>query len=200
LNDLVKKFIHNASVVGAKIMAVKNRTEALEQAVTLLTDKPPLESQMHNPGLKPPEENSMRIMAAPNLDDDSFSQLSDLCDAVGNIRLLRQGMREYPGGIDMGLTGVELGIADTGTLVLNSNGEETRLATMLCEVHVALLNISDIRETAFAMTDELSELTHQCGAYIAFITGASRTADIERVLAIGVHGPLVLHILLVEER
>ena len=199
MTDTVKQFKQNASVVGARTMAVKNRTEALEQAVAILEAKPPLQPQMHHAGSEIPGDNSMRFLAAPNLDGNSFNQLSDLCDDIGNIRLLRRGLRSYPGGIDMGLTLVEMAIAETGTLVLNSNDEETRLATMLCETHVAILNMSDIRSTANDMAEELSAITARTGSYTAFITGASRTADIERVLAIGVHGPLELHIILVEE-
>jgi L-lactate dehydrogenase complex protein LldG len=43
------------------------------------------------------------------------------------------------------------------------------------------------------------DLSKDGPAYVAFVTGASRTADIERVLAIGVHGPLEMHILLLED-
>lgn len=195
----MEQFIQNASMVGARTMAVKNRTAALEEAVALLTAKLPLEPQMSNSGWEIANSDSLRIIAAPNLDNDDFNRLSDLCDVIGNIKLLHEDMRDYPGGIDMGLSLANFGIADTGTLVINSDSEEIRLATMLCEVHVAILAVSDIRETALSMADELTTLTRRKGSYTAFVTGASRTADIERVLAIGVHGPLELHIFLVEE-
>ncbi len=140
-----------------------------------------------------------RIVAAPNLNDGAFNALSEKCSAAGGISLVREGLRQYPGGIDMGVSLIDYGIAETGTLVLDSRSEETRLSTMLSEIHVAILETSKIRETALAMTEELTGMVGDPGSYMAFITGASRTADIERVLAIGVHGPLELHIMLVEE-
>ncbi|MFU8769217.1 MAG: LutC/YkgG family protein [Desulfotignum sp.] len=198
MTDLVETFIDKATLVSARVTVVKTRAAALEQAVALLAVKPPLDPQMPNPLGQPPGKESLQIMAAPNLDDVEFNRLSGLCDAAGNITLLRKGMRDWPGGIDLGLTLAEFGIADTGTLVIRSDREDVRLATMLCEVHVAILDIADIRDTALSMADELAAMTSGKGSYTAFITGASRTADIERVLAIGVHGPLELHIILVK--
>jgi L-lactate dehydrogenase complex protein LldG len=115
---------------------------------------------------------------------------------TNDIFLIKEDVRNFPGGIDMGLTLMDFGIAETGTLVLNSDSEETRLSTMLCETHVAVIDKTDIRETALAMANELTQMTKHPSSYTAFITGASRTADIERVLALGVHGPLELHIIL----
>jgi L-lactate dehydrogenase complex protein LldG len=62
-----------------------------------------------------------------------------------------------------------------------------------------VLPAEKIKPTSEALENKLNnELKGNSASYIAFITGASRTADIERVLAIGVHGPIELHILIME--
>jgi len=71
---------------------------------------------------------------------------------------------------------------------------------MLAETHVAILPAEKIQPEAGSIADEVNALLQtDAPAYTTFITGASRTADIERVLAIGVHGPQELHILIREE-
>ena len=201
MNDLAALFSQKATLVSALVHQAASRTEAFDRAVSLLQDRAPMTPQMSNTRLTSAgaKEAPARVMAAPNLGTADLEYLSQACDTAGNIHLLQNGMRDYPGGIDMGVAWADYGIADTGTLVMASDSEETRLATMLCEVHVAVLNVSDIRPTADTMVRELTTMTARTGSYTAFITGASRTADIERVLAIGVHGPLELHIILVEE-
>ncbi len=192
---MINTFREKAQLVSAKVYPVPDIGAALEKAVALCQGKPPLEPQM-TPSSS--FDKDQRIMAAPNLDAAAFESLTKLCEAEG-ITLVKEGLRQYPWGIDMGVTLMDFGIADTGTLVLDSTSEETRLSTMLSEFHAAILPASRIRESALAMEEELTDLTREAGSYMAFITGASRTADIERVLAMGVHGPLELHIMLVEE-
>ena len=103
-------------------------------------------------------------------------------------------------GIHTSLTCAQWGIAETGTLVLNSHSEDVRIATMLAEIHVAILPAEKIRPDAESLVHELSAvLESDTPSYTAFITGASRTSDIERVLTIGVHGPRELHILIIRD-
>ncbi len=190
----IKTFTDNATLVSARVYLQQTLDSAFEKTVELCAGKPQLQHQMPSAPV-----SKDKIMAAPNLNEELFGLLADKCTRTGGIALIRDGLRNYPGGIDMGVTIMDFGIAETGTLVLDGRFEETRLATMLSEWHVAILFTSKIRESAAGMTDELNALIEETGAYTTFITGASRTADIERVLAIGVHGPLELHIILVEE-
>ena len=102
-------------------------------------------------------------------------------------------------GAAAGVTGANFAIADTGTLVLESTDETLRLATTLPEKHFALLDRSKIVADALEAVPHLRTMqAARPATYTAYISGPSRTADIERVLTIGVHGPKQLHILLVE--
>ncbi len=83
---------------------------------------------------------------------------------------------------------------------MKSDDETLRIATMLSTIHIAVLPISKIKETSTDIEEVLDTiLKSESPSYTAFITGPSRTADIERVLAIGVHGPIELHVLLMDK-
>lgn len=92
------------------------------------------------------------------------------------------------------------GLADTGTCVVPSTDEDVRLATMLPETGVILLRCSQILPCLEDSGALLRELFSGDGStFVAFISGPSRTADIERVLTLGVHGPLALHAVLIND-
>jgi L-lactate dehydrogenase complex protein LldG len=139
-----------------------------------------------------------KIVAAPSLNQEQLSQLEKLC-LENDLSCISSGLRSHLGGIDIGFTIADLAIAETGTIVINCPGEDLRLATMVCEYHVCVVRKSTLCKDAFSAEPQLLKYMHKTPNYTAFITGASRTADIERVLALGVHGPLELHILLLED-
>ena len=102
------------------------------------------------------------------------------------------------GAEHVGVARVVKGIADTGTCVVVTDDEETRLKTMLPETTVFILNAADIVPHLADIAPFLrSRQADGRVSYTSFITGPSRTADIERVSAIGVHGPLAAHVILV---
>jgi len=127
-----------------------------------------------------------------------MTNLRQVCD-MQKIRLLDSPMRNHLNQIHTALTAADWGIAETGTLVADSTSEDMRIATMLAETHVAVIPASKIFPDAMSLQKELSELQKDSPRYLAFISGASRTADIERVMTIGVHGPQALHILILED-
>jgi L-lactate dehydrogenase complex protein LldG len=201
---LVETFTQRAEDVSAVVRRVASLDAALDYVVDLCAAKEacqwllagcegPLSTQADNLCVTA----ASKTIAAPGLSDDLRVRLDRRCRDKG-IHLTARGLREHLGGIDAGLTFAEAGIAETGTLVIDSSDEEIRLATMISEIHVAILPASRILASADDLALSLGEAMARPGNFTAFITGASRTADIERVLAIGVHGPLALHILILD--
>lgn len=98
---------------------------------------------------------------------------------------------------DLGITSAQWAIAETGTLVLESDVESHRLTSLVPAVHMCLVKASNIRQT---LGEILESTSRELSRTITFITGASRTSDIELTLAIGVHGPGELHIIVIADQ
>jgi L-lactate dehydrogenase complex protein LldG len=96
---------------------------------------------------------------------------------------------------DVGITTAQAAIAETGTLMLDSQAERHRLVSLVPPVHIAIVDAGSICLTlgeALALASSQPSLSPT----ITFITGPSRTADIELTLAIGVHGPQELYVVI----
>lgn len=203
-NSLVDRLKEKAGLVSAIVQTVVSMDAALAYVADVCANKEAC--QILASGCDAPlsttaealcETKQQKIICAPALPTSDVVKLTALCDERG-ITVITKGMRERLGGIDIALTVAEAGIAETGTIVLRSTDEEVRLATMIAETHIAVLPASRIVADSYDLEPLLVEWMQQPD-YTAFVTGASRTADIERVLALGVHGPLELHILVLED-
>ncbi len=102
-------------------------------------------------------------------------------------------------GYDVGISKVQGAIAETGTLVLDTERERHRLVSLLPPVHIAIVDASQIHLTLGETLLVLRRDTEEVSPTITFITGPSRTADIELTLAIGVHGPQELYVIVNQE-
>jgi L-lactate dehydrogenase complex protein LldG len=173
--ELKNSFVAAAEAVGAQVVECKS----LSQAVSYLAD------QVDGPLLCPPFASGQRAGLEEKLRKAGLTVITD-------------NLRTHAPTAKAGVTGVNFAMADTGSLALESTDEAIRLATTLPEIQFALLDPQKILADSLEAVAPLRQLHRRDSRnYIAYITGPSRTADIERVLTIGVHGPKQLHILLV---
>jgi L-lactate dehydrogenase complex protein LldG len=95
---------------------------------------------------------------------------------------------------DLGVTGVDAALPETGTLLLRSSPEKPRVVSLLPRVHLAILPSGALRADLHHAFAEVKG-----DGYVVLITGPSRTADIELTLTLGVHGPKALYAWLLDE-
>ena len=171
---LIAAFSEAARAVGAEVASVSGTEDVVDYVKLLAT----------GPVLVPYFASGERLKLAAALKS-------------GGVALVQDDLRQGAATAAVGVTGANFAFAATGTVVLESTSEDIRLATTLPEHHVVLLDPAKILEDDLAAVPHL-RIFHQNSPrnYLAYITEPSRTADIERVLTIGVHGPKQLHILL----
>lgn len=101
----------------------------------------------------------------------------------------------------IGVTGIDSAIAETGTILLTSAEDQSLLVSLLPPIHVAIFKASQIKQGLPEVIEKLGA-EHMSGNSLTrsatFISGPSRTSDVELTLSIGVHGPKELHLIVLE--
>lgn len=136
--------------------------------------------------------------------DAAIAGAGGLCwRAVYDGPASRNEVRQRLAESGMGITGADYAIAETGSVVVLPRQGLSRLVSVVPPVHVAIVRPSDIVGTL----DDLFTLRRleyvrsggEMGSYLNFITGPSRTADIEQTIVVGVHGPREVHMVLLNK-
>ena len=114
----------------------------------------------------------------------------------------RESLRQEIIAAGIGITGADYAVAETGSVIILPRKGLSRLVSLVPPVHLALVRPQDVVGTL----DDLFLLRRlefhrsggDMGSYLNFITGPSRTGDIEQTLVVGVHGPKEVHLVLLE--
>jgi L-lactate dehydrogenase complex protein LldG len=102
-------------------------------------------------------------------------------------------------GCDVSITSCEYLVARTGSMVLSTASESGRSVSIYAPVHICIAYtdqlVYDVKDALQLMKDKYGS---KLPSLISFATGPSRTADIEKTLVVGVHGPKEVYVFLVE--
>lgn len=98
--------------------------------------------------------------------------------------------------VDVGVTGADAALAESGSLVLVHGEGKPRMASLAPDVHIALLDLSLLDRTLVHWAHENPGLAAET-TNLVLVTGPSRTGDIEQQLNLGVHGPRHVHIVMI---
>ena len=178
---LFEEFKTRATAVAAEVITVKSGMEAVEAVKKLAASV-----------------NAKKIVAV----NCPLQAAAGLHDELAKLDLAlyttKEDIAAHAETADMGISGVEFGVAETGSVCQDAYAVEGRLVSTLTPIHVVFLDSSKI-VPAVKDAFEIFSAVFQRG-YLSFITGPSRTADIERVLTIGVHGPSRFIIIAVDQQ
>ena len=180
--NLFTHFQQRLSSAGGECHSVASLTEAVEIIAT-------------HPALIAGE-----IVVPPNFGQHQrWGALLPLLSSKG-ITIREAGSPASVADAPAGLSGAELAIAETGSVLLAENSLEARVVGMLTLTHFVLVSqdkLVPMLDDAAVILQQLARVGTDQRHYMSFVTGPSRTADIERTLTIGVQGPKTLCVILV---
>lgn len=184
--DLVQKFISELDKLGAIGKLFGSRVEVVEYISKLVIERKAKLVLTSCPDRELSFELSKAIASA-----------GASCFDVNEVD--RHELRKLLEKTDIGITDVDLAVAETGSLVLATKNDAERLLSCLPPIYVAILAKGSIVDRFLELTEWFKKIQGTGTHTISIITGPSRTADIELEIVVGVHGPHELHVIILEE-
>jgi len=188
--DTVLRFTEELSKVGAFPTRLGTR-EQLAATVQQLVAQRSIRSAILNDSRLAAELDLVGMLRNAGVDVVTIVRLAELDEAARRDALF---------AADLGIASPDWAIAETGTLVYAADSAQTRSATLLPAVHLALVDATSIVRDLMDLPGHLQ--SRSCDGVlprnVALVTGPSKTGDIELKLTTGVHGPGEVHVLIWE--
>jgi len=119
--------------------------------------------------------------------DAAAREIAEALVPFGPFRLTNGAeVRGGSAAVTAGFRSAEAAIAETGTIVETSAGGKSLLPGLIADVHVSIVPVASV---VYGMEEALAALSADPPRNISFLTGPSKTADIEQTLTVGAHGP-----------
>lgn len=143
-----------------------------------------------------PKRGIKRVLAGDNA---LGRKISELTTKPLKVQLYQQAIEEWKellfNEVDIAITGCKGGIAESGSLILWPDAEEPRLMSLVPPVHLIVMHERTLFSN-FSEAMQEQQWSKQMPTNALLISGPSKTADIEQILAYGIHGPKTLIVLL----
>jgi len=168
--DLFEEFAMRAKKASAEVYRVKTSAEAQEMILNLV---------------KFTNAKKAVVVTCPL---GQAAAINDALAAIGvEVHTTTTAIATHAETADIGISGVEFAVAETGSVCQDAYSVESRLVSTLPPIHVAFLNSRNVLKGIEEAMDTISRVFDR--GYVSFITGPSLTGDIERVHTIGMSGP-----------
>jgi L-lactate dehydrogenase complex protein LldG len=202
--DLVERLQRELTAVGGVVAHVASVVDATQYIVQFVQDRKVSRIvRWPSPFLRTLELEAMLQAAGRSVEvtEAGTDIAADPADSAA-LAVRRQALRAQLAQADVGLSGVDYVIAETGTLVLAAHPEQMRGVSLLPPVHVAVARteqiVATLADVLLLLQTEGTDVQQHLSSCVSFITGPSRTGDIELTLTVGVHGPGELHLVLID--
>ncbi len=187
-DELRARFVAAASAVGANAIEAPTEADAIEKIAGILRST-----------------GARSAAIGEGITTDSASAMArwsrDGCPitTIGRRNGVQGALRESLASVDAGIVEADYGIASTGTLVMVADAARPRSLSLLPPINIVMLRAERILPDLAAVLHAVGPQTMSAHPMV-MITGPSRTADIEKRIVIGVHGPKQLHVVIISQR